>query len=115
MNNIINKIKTGLLVTLLVAVAVSCNKLYLDPTPLVPPGDRAGNTLAKTLAATASDSLYYRLIIKSGLLSATPATITDSTLRFTMFVPDNNAMKSFINAISGGAVPLAAPDAVFSG
>jgi hypothetical protein len=116
--NSIYKIKSWLAVIVVVMLLASCNKIYTDPTPLVPPGDKAGNTLAKTLAATASDSLYYRLIIKSGILTATatnPATITDSTLRFTMFVPDNNAMKSFINAISGGAVPLAAPDAVFSG
>jgi len=113
--NSINKIKSGSAIIAVIMLLASCNKIYTDPTPLVPPGDRAGNTLAKTLAATASDSLYYRLVIKSGILSATPATITDSTLRFTMFVPDNNAMKSFINAISGGAVPLAAPDAVFSG
>jgi uncharacterized surface protein with fasciclin (FAS1) repeats len=43
------------------------------------------------------------------------ATINNKTTTFTMFVPDNNGMKIFINAISGGAVPLAAPDAVFSG
>lgn len=98
-----------------IMLLVSCNKLYTNPTPLPVPGNPSGNNLAKTIAATATDSLYYRLIIKSGILTATPATITDSTLRFTMFVPDNNAMKAFINAISGGAVPLAAPDAVFSG
>ena len=93
---------------------VSCNKLYTDPTPIAPPGTPAGNTLAKTLAATATDSLYNRLVIKSGILVATPATITDSSLRFTMFVPDNNAMKAFISALSGGLLPVGAPDANFS-
>src|SRR5450432_1446139 len=114
--NIINKIKnSGALLIALIILLASCNKLYTDPTPLAIPVTPSGNTLAKALAASASDSLYYRLVVKSGILTATPATITDSTLRFTMFVPDNNAMKAFINAISGGAVPLAAPDAVFSG
>jgi uncharacterized surface protein with fasciclin (FAS1) repeats len=114
--NSINKIKnSGALMIALVMLLFSCNKLYTDPTPLAIPTNPSGNTLAQTLAATASDSLYNRLVIRSGILTATPATITDANLRFTMFVPDNNAMKVFINAISGGAVPLAAPDAVFSG
>ncbi|MEP6748876.1 MAG: fasciclin domain-containing protein [Bacteroidota bacterium] len=114
--NIFNKIKnSGAVVFAFVMLLVSCNKLYTDPTPLAVPANPSGNNLAKTVAATASDSLYYKLILKSGILTATPATITDSTLRFTMFVPDNNAMKVFINAISGGLVPLAAPDAAFAG
>jgi uncharacterized surface protein with fasciclin (FAS1) repeats len=114
--NIFNKIKnSGAVIIAFVMLLVSCNKLYTDPTPLVIPTNPSGNNLAKTVAATATDSLYYKLILKSGILTATPATITDSTLRFTMFVPDNNAMKVFINAISGGLVPLAAPDAAFAG
>ncbi len=114
--NSIKNIKNGCIaiVTMLV-LFTSCNKLYTDPTPLPIPTTPAGNTLAKVIAATPTDSLYYRLIIKSGILTATPATITDSSLRFTMFVPDNNAMKVFINGLSGGAVPINAPDAVFSG
>lgn len=114
--NIINNSKNGCIaiITMLV-LFTSCNKLNVNPVPLPAPTTPAGNTLAKALAASANDSLYNRLVIKSGILTATPATITDSTLRFTMFVPDNNAMKSFINALSGGAVPLNAPDAVFSG
>ncbi|GAC1425523.1 MAG: hypothetical protein NVSMB7_01940 [Chitinophagaceae bacterium] len=111
-----NKIKRGgAVIIALVMLVFSCNKLYTDPIPLAVPANPSGNTLAKTLAASAGDSLYNRLVIKSGIVTATPATITDATLRFTMFVPDNNAMKVFINAISGGAVPLHAPDAVFSG
>jgi len=113
--NIIYKLKNSVAVLMVLVVLASCNKLYTDPTPLAIPTTPAGNTLSKVLAATASDSLYNRLVIKSGILTATPATITDSSLRFTMFVPDNNVMKGFINAISGGAVPLNAPDAVFSG
>lgn len=115
MKRIINKIKAaGISAIVLFILCTSCNKVYLNPVPLSVPANPAGNTLAKTLAASASDSLYYRMVIRSGILNATPATITDSTLRFTMFVPDNNAMKVFINGLSGGAVPLSAPDAVFS-
>lgn len=116
MNYILNKIKTaGLSLLALAILCASCNKANVNPVPLPVPANSGANTLAKTLAASASDSLYNRLVIRSGILTAIPATITDSTQRFTMFVPDNNAMKVFINGLSGGAVPLTAPDAVFSG
>jgi len=112
---IMKNIKSGVVAMLAIALLFcACNKIYTDPTPNPIPGTPAGSTLAKKLAATATDSLYNRLVIRSGILTANPATITDSTLRFTMFVPDNNAMKAFINAASGGAVPINAPDAVFS-
>jgi len=115
MNSINNIKNVCIAIAGMMVLFTSCNKLYTDPAPLPVPTTPGGNTVAKVIAATPTDSLYYRLIIKSGILTATPATITDSSLRFTMFVPDNNAMKAFINAISGGAVPLNAPDAVFSG
>ncbi|MEP7144415.1 MAG: fasciclin domain-containing protein [Ferruginibacter sp.] len=107
-----NKFKiAGLLVisTLVVCVS-SCNKdlEQFVASPVVPP---SGLALGETIAATASDSLYYRLIVKAGMV----ATINNKAANYTMFVPDNNGMKIFINAISGGAVPLAAPDAVFAG
>ena len=89
----------------------SCNKnvqQFVEPPLPTPP---AGLTLGETIAARPSDSLYFRLITKAGLLPV----INNKAATFTMFVPDNTAMKLFINAISGGAVPLAAPDAVFSG
>ena len=88
----------------------SCNKdveQFIE-TPVTPP---SGKTLGETIAATPSDSLYYRLISRAGLVP----TITNKSTTYTMFVPGNDAMKIFINAISGGQVPLQAPDAVFSG
>ena len=115
--NTIHKIKNSsiALAAALLVFFSSCNKLNTVPTPLPVPGTAAGNTLSKVIAATATDSLFNRLMIKSGLLAASTGNIADSTLRFTVFVPDNNAMKVFINGLSGGAVPLNAPDAVFSG
>ncbi len=91
-------------------ILASCNKdvEQFTETPVTPP---SGKALGETIAATATDSLYYRLISRAGLV----ATINNKATTFTMFVPDNNAMKVFINAISGGQVPLPAPDAVFSG
>ncbi len=81
---------------------------FAEPAP---PAPAAGMALGETIAARPTDSLYYRLVTKAGLLSV----INNKAATFTMYVPDNNAMKLFINAISGGAVPLAAPDAVFAG
>ena len=90
-------------------VLSACNKEpeQFSESPQVIP---TGATLGETLAGTPDDSLYYRLIVQSGMLG----TINNKTSTFTMFVPGNNAMKIFINAISGGLVPLPAPDAVFS-
>jgi hypothetical protein len=116
MANLFYRLKRiGWLPVLVAGVLAACNKVDYLPVPLAVPGTVAGRTVAQVLAATPGDSLYYRLVVRSGILTTNPATITDSSLRFTMFVPDNAAMKVFINAISGGAVPLAAPDAVFSG
>jgi uncharacterized surface protein with fasciclin (FAS1) repeats len=97
----------------LVAVLLSlsaCNK-EVEQFAEAPITQPSGLTLGETIAATPTDSLYYRLIIKSGLLPV----ISSKANSYTMFVPDNNGMKLFINVISGGQVPLAAPDAVFSG
>ena len=88
----------------------SCNKdvEQFTETPATTP---SGPSLGETIAATPTDSLYNRLIIKSGLSSS----LSNKAKTFTMFVPDNDGMKFFINVISGGQVPLNAPDAVFSG
>lgn len=87
----------------------SCNKgIYDIPEPqVVPP---TGSLLGDTLKGSPSDSLYYRLVVRSGLFNS----MNNKNANFTLFVPDNNGMKFFINAASGGLVPLNAPDAVFS-
>lgn len=111
MKYITKRIKVSLLLVFsAMLILSSCNKApeqiygpaYVAPT---------GNTLGVTLAAIANDSLYYKLIIRGGML----ATINSLPNTYTMFVPDNNAMRVFINAISGGLVPLASPDPVFVG
>ena len=107
---ILNKIKVlSLAVAAGLVMMTGCNKVPDNPTPLVIPAQGTGLALGETVATIASDSLYYKLILKSGLLS----TINNKTTNYTLFVPDNNAMKAFVNAISGGAVPLNAPDAIF--
>lgn len=106
-----NKIRSGFAILLASAIFISsCNK---DPMefPVPTPVPSTGATLGDTLKTNADDSLYYRLIVRAGMAGM----LNSRTNSYTMFVPGNNAMKSFINAISGGAVPLSAPDAVFSG
>ncbi len=94
----------------LMLLVTSCNKeLEQFPDPAVTPP--TGETLDKVLESTASDSLYYRLVVRGGQLGL----INSNANLYTMFVPDNMGMKVFINAASGGLVPLNAPDAVFSG
>lgn len=98
-----------LLVAAMMVILFSCNKeveQFTETATETP----SGKALGETIAATPTDSLYYKLVVKAGLV----ATINNKASTYTMFVPDNNAMKLFINAISGGLVPLAAPDAVFS-
>lgn len=68
-----------------------------------------GLALGETIATIADDSLYYKLIVRGGML----ASINNKATTFTMFVPNNAAMRQFINAISGGLVPIGAPDPVF--
>jgi len=110
MNSIKNKFKTGSIIMASVMTVLSaCNKApeeIIGPAPVVP----TGLSLAQTIAATPTDSLYYRMIIRGGML----ATISNTANTYTMFVPDNVAVRQFVNAASGGAIPVAASDAIHS-
>ena len=111
--NTFKKIIKNAMLPLLVAGAVfsSCNKdvkqFDIPATPVYP---SSANSIAKTIAANPNDSLYYRMIVRAGMVNV----LNDSSRSYTVFATDNNGMKIFVNAASGGAVPLAAPDAVFS-
>lgn len=112
MISIKNKMKAAVLPLIAAGfLFTSCNKdvqQFTDlPTPVYP---SSANSIAKTIAATPTDSLYYRMIVRAGMVT----TLSDSSRNYTMFITDNNGMKIFVNAASGGLVPLAAPDAVFS-
>jgi len=107
---LINKIKIlGIGLSASMLIFSSCNKVETTPTPLVIPGTPTGLALSDALAATPSDSMFYRLLLRSGLRDS----VNIRGRRYTMFVADNNAMKVFINGASGGAIPLGAPDANF--
>ena len=87
----------------------ACNKVPDNPTPLTGTVAGSGAALGDAVNAIPTDSLYYKIMLKSGLLP----TINNKTTFYTLFVPDNNAVKGLINALSSGAVPLTAPDATF--
>lgn len=92
-----------------IALLSSCNKdLEVPALPATTPV--AGSSLAELLAATPDDSLFYRLVVRGGMVNA----LNNKANTFTVFVPNNAGMKLFVNTASGGAVPLAAPDATFS-
>lgn len=112
MKKLNNKMKVyGLAALSSIIILSACNKDLdkYDAIPATPYAPSTGN-IAATLSANPNDSLFYRMLIRSGMQS----TLADSTKSYTLFAVDNAGMKIFVNAASGGAVPLAAPDATFS-
>jgi hypothetical protein len=110
MLSITKRIKAAALPALgAVLVFSACNK-GLDVPPATTPGTVTGSTIAATIAATPNDSLFNRLIIRSGLGSV----LGNPSIDLTVFAVDNAGMKLFVNSASGGLVPLGAPDATFS-
>lgn len=89
----------------------SCNKdleTIAGPEVTPPSGLSLGESI---LPANSNDSLYYHMVVRAGLLPV----ISNKANLYTMFVPDNNAIRLFVNAASGGLVPVNAPDPVFVG
>ncbi|HEX2684906.1 MAG TPA: fasciclin domain-containing protein, partial [Ferruginibacter sp.] len=92
------KIHFLLAVSAMMILLSSCNK-ELEQFPTTPVTPATGLALGETIATIANDSLYYKFIVKGGMLT----TINNRSLTFTMFVPDNVAVRNFINLISNGA------------
>ncbi|WP_462255503.1 hypothetical protein [Ferruginibacter sp.] len=111
MKKINNKLRSIYLVLLsALFFLASCNKDLEQPAAIPIPVYPTGLGIAAKIAANPNDSLFSRLIVRSGQA----ATLNDLTKTFTIFAVDNAGMKVFVNAASGGAVPLNAPDATFS-
>jgi uncharacterized surface protein with fasciclin (FAS1) repeats len=111
MKKLNNKLRASYLVILSgIFFLTSCNKELEQFAAIPKPSYPTGLGMAATIAANPNDSLYSRLIVRSGLT----ATLNDSTKSFTMFTTDNAGMKIFVNAATGGLIPLNAPDATFS-
>jgi len=101
------KIHFLLAVSAMMFILSSCNKdvEQFETAAVVAP---AGLALGETIATIADDSLYYKLIIRGGMLT----TINTKSNIFTMFVPNNAAMRQFLVALGA---PAGQPDAVYVG
>lgn len=88
----------------------SCNKELEKLPAITVPAYPTGNGIAATIAANPNDSLFNRLIVRSGMA----ATLNDLTKTFTIFAVDNAGMKLFVSGATGGFIPPTAPDSVFS-
>ena len=112
MKNIIYNIRTSCLVVITgLFILSACNKALEEFPPITVPAYPTGSGIAGAIAANPNDSLFNRLIIRSGMAPI----LNDNTKLFTLFAVDNAGMRIFVNAASGGAVPIGAPDAVHSG
>jgi uncharacterized surface protein with fasciclin (FAS1) repeats len=112
MKYITQKIKIHFLlaITAMMFILSACNKdleQFATPVVVAP----AGLALGETIATIADDSLYYKMIVRGGMLT----TLNTKSNIFTMFVPNNAAMRQFVAAASGGALPIGTPDPIVSG
>ena len=93
-------------------VLLACNKAPEEFAPIVPPGPATGTAIGDVLKAGAEDSLFYKIIVRGGLLSL----LNDKTKTFTVFSPTNAAVRQFVSGASGGLIPPSgAPEATYVG
>ena len=110
---IANKFNWSKLFTVLLAFTVilsSCNKELEDPGDITIPGTPTGTSLDASLKASADDSLFYRLVTKARLNTL----LNDQTKTYTIWVPNNQAIKNLVAGLTQGAVPANAPNEVVS-
>ncbi|RYY71181.1 MAG: hypothetical protein EOO13_04055 [Chitinophagaceae bacterium] len=109
-----NHIKNGTLAVLAaIATMTACNKApeEFDPLPTNPPNS-ALKAIGDTLRLNAEDSLFYKIIVRGNMLT----TLNDKARSFTLFSPNNAAVRQFVSGASGGLIPPAgAPEATYVG
>ena len=107
--NSFRKINRLLVSSLIVAscyLLSACNK-EVEQLGDIPSQQPSGSTLEQVIRNNADYSLYYALIQRGGQLGL----INDLSRSYTMFVPNNDAMKAFISAQSG--IPTFLPLTIF--
>ena len=107
MKSLINKIKFGAIVSVGMMSVMSCNKDLetIEGTP----NPSTGTTIGEQLAATATDSLFYKLVVKANLVNA----LNNRAVKYTIFVPDNAAMiASGLSNAAVNALPAASAAAI---
>lgn len=118
MNIFKNKIKIALGITLASGLLfTACNKdVQQFATPTTPAN--LGISLDSAIKSNPNDSLYYRMILRangSGVNFVNILRNVSVSNQYTVFVADNAAMRAFLTAATGGAIPTGSPDAVYSG
>lgn len=94
----------------------SCNKDVKQFDIPAVTASTATMSIDSILKTNPNDSLFYKLILRanaSGLNFTNILRNTAVTNQYTVFAVDNNGMKAFVNAATGGFIPLSAPDSVF--
>ena len=116
--NTIQKLKTALLPIVFGAVVISsCNKDVQQFA--IPPAAPAASSLTidSLIKSNPNDSLFYRLILRANASGTNFSNLLKNTAvsnQYTVFAVDNNGMKAFVNAATGGFIALSANDTVFA-
>lgn len=92
------------------ALLSGCNKEPEEFDPIPTPTISASKAIGDTLASNPDDSLFRKVVVRSGLLTM----LNDKTKRFTVFAPNNAAVRAGISVLSGGLIPpIGAPESVY--
>lgn len=92
------------------ALLTSCNKEPEEFAPIQTPTISSLKAIGDTLANNAEDSLFRKVVVRGGML----AMLNDKTKRFTVFAPNNAAIRVGVSILSGGAIPaIGAPESVY--
>ena len=118
MEKLINKFMKGLLPIVAAATLfASCNKdVQQFAIPLAAPA-ASSLTIDSIIKANPNDSLFYRLILRANASGTNFSNLLKNTAvtnQYTVFAVDNNGMKAFVNAATGGFISLSANDTVFA-
>lgn len=92
------------------AVLSACNK-EPDEIPMPAPQPISGTTIGAGISSRSEDSLFMRIVERGGLLDS----LKNSGKSYTVWIPDSNAIKQFLIAAAGGALPANASSAMVSG
>lgn len=117
MINLKNKIRIAFLPMITAAVLLaSCNKDVKQFDIPAPAPALSNISIDSILKTNPNDSLFYKMILRANASGLNFSNILKNTAvanQYTVFAVDNNGMKAFINAATGGFIPLTANDSVF--
>lgn len=108
-----NDIKKAVLaVSVVAATFTACNKAPDEIGEIPKPTISSLRAVGDTLRFSAEDSLFYKVIVRGAMLN----TLNDKTKGYTLFAPNNAAVRQFVSGASGGLIPPSgAPEATYVG